>query len=220
MPVHIHRDDFNAKGDLLVATADNTMAILSVGTDGQLLVADSTASNGIKWSDRTLFIGTADKTVTNTVTETSIVPTGVGSLTLAANYLTVGKTIRMRIGGIYSTPVASTPSVLIKIKLGTTVIATVTTTGLLAGASSLEFDGEILITCRSTGASGSVMVHGDIEYATGIGGTISVDPLNNSGAVTTVDTTASKLLDTTITWDSATASRSVKTTICTVEALN
>lgn len=167
-----------------------------------------------------LFTQTADKTVTNTVAETSIVGTGVGSLTLPANFFTVGRTIRLRIGGIYSTPAIATPSVVVKVKYGSTVIATKTTTSLLSGASALEFDGEILITCRSTGATGTVMCHGDIEYATGVAGTIAVDPLNNGGATTTIDTTASSLLDVTVTWDTNTTTRIVTSIACTAETLN
>jgi hypothetical protein len=41
---------FDAKGDLLVASAADTVARLAVGTDGYLLTAASTASNGITWA--------------------------------------------------------------------------------------------------------------------------------------------------------------------------
>jgi hypothetical protein len=41
----------NAKGDLLAGTADNTIAALTVGTNGQVLTADSTVSpTGLKWA--------------------------------------------------------------------------------------------------------------------------------------------------------------------------
>jgi hypothetical protein len=44
-------DIFTTKGDIAVATAANIAARLEVGTDGQMLVADSSESTGMKWTD-------------------------------------------------------------------------------------------------------------------------------------------------------------------------
>ena len=41
---------FDTKGDLLVASADNTPAKLPAGTNGYLLTANSSATNGIEWA--------------------------------------------------------------------------------------------------------------------------------------------------------------------------
>jgi hypothetical protein len=42
--------NIDAKGDLLVGTADNTIGRLAVGTNGYTLVADSVEATGLKWA--------------------------------------------------------------------------------------------------------------------------------------------------------------------------
>lgn len=41
----------DAKGDLIAGTANDTVARLPIGTNGQILTADSAQSTGIKWAD-------------------------------------------------------------------------------------------------------------------------------------------------------------------------
>lgn len=165
-----------------------------------------------------LFRATADKTVTNTTSETSAIPTGVGTKTLQADWWVVGRTIRIRGHGTYSTPAVTGGTVTIKIKLGSTVIATVATSALLVGATGAAFKFEAIITCRSVGASGTVIVGGAADYQVA-GGARVFDNLDNGGATTTVDTTAEVDIDVTVTWDTASSSKIVKTTIATLEVL-
>lgn len=49
-PNAISKTIMDAKGDLISATGADTPARLAVGTDGQVLVADSTQTTGLKWA--------------------------------------------------------------------------------------------------------------------------------------------------------------------------
>ena len=46
----VQKSTIDAKGDLLVGTADNTIGRLAVGTNGYTLVADSAETTGLKWA--------------------------------------------------------------------------------------------------------------------------------------------------------------------------
>jgi hypothetical protein len=46
----VQRSLVDAKGDLIAATADNTLARLPVGTNGHVLTADSAETAGVKWA--------------------------------------------------------------------------------------------------------------------------------------------------------------------------
>ncbi len=46
---YISKTIVNAKGDLIVATADDTVARVAVGTNGTILTADSTQASGVSW---------------------------------------------------------------------------------------------------------------------------------------------------------------------------
>jgi len=74
----------DAKGDLIAATAADTPARLAVGTNGQVLTADSTAATGLAWAAS---IGT----YTNYTPTISGVTQGNG--TLIARYAQSGKTV-------------------------------------------------------------------------------------------------------------------------------
>jgi hypothetical protein len=78
----------DAKGDLVVGTADNTYDNLSVGTNDTVLVADSGQAKGVKWA-QVPTAGIADLAVTaakianDTITATQVAANAIGSSELA-----------------------------------------------------------------------------------------------------------------------------------------
>ena len=87
---------FDTKGDILVASADNTPVKLAAGTNGYLLTANSSATNGIEWAAAPVSLpsqsGESGKYLTTDGTTASwgtlVVPIITGTSTVSANTAT------------------------------------------------------------------------------------------------------------------------------------
>jgi hypothetical protein len=77
---------FDAKGDLLVASADNTPTKLTVGTNGYILTANTSAANGIEWA---------------------AAPAGYSPPTLGSTQIASGATVTTISGLTLSSPIVS-----------------------------------------------------------------------------------------------------------------
>jgi hypothetical protein len=71
----------DAKGDLLVGTGADTVGRLAVGTNGQMLVADSDASAGVKWATagKVLQVVQTRYTTATSIASTSMTDTGLSA---------------------------------------------------------------------------------------------------------------------------------------------
>lgn len=161
----------------------------------------------------TLFIQTATGTIANSTTETAISSTGVGSLVLPAGFFVAGRSLRISARGIRSNLL--TPTMRLKLKFGSTAILD---TGAIASITEtnglITFDG--LITCRTTGGSGTVFSQGAYGQ---IGLTPTLSQIVSTGTVT-VDTTASQTISLTATWGVANALNTISLTNFIVESIS
>ena len=201
----------------------------------RLVQKAGTAVDGDLWNDSTqealqtfvsgieqtlvgvIFTQTADQTIADTTTETTLFGTGVGTLTLPANFWVVGKTIRIEIHGDFAD--TGNPTVDIHVFYGATKISDSSPITLSGLSGTEEWETTVIITCRSVGATGTVETVIDWEYETTTGSS-AIERLDVSGTLTTIDTTASGVLDVTFQWGTAAAANTITSEVGYVEVLN
>ena len=135
-------------------------------------------------------------TLTNTTTETDILGTGVGSLTIPANIFKVGDGFHGKIGGTISAQ--NGDSIIIRIKSGTTTLASTGAISLQA-VTSLAWEIELDFTIRTLGATGQIFTNGNFAYNRNTG---SLEGFV-FGDLQTINTTISNTLSVTAEWQQA-----------------
>jgi len=101
----VYKSDYNAKGDILSASANDTPLIISVGADGTFLVADSTTATGLKWgSPAPSYIANLDDISGSFDGVTTSFPLTIASVAYAP---TPTSNIMVFIGGVAQTPGAT-----------------------------------------------------------------------------------------------------------------
>ena len=178
--------------------------------DSTRKVYQSNVSGVINSSSGCIFTQTSTQSITNTTTETTMLGSGIGTKTLPTNFFTPGKTVRITIKGYYS---RASSNVTLKLKLGATTLATSPTQNPGTGTNLTWFQ-EMDITCRTTGATGTVMAQGYVDPEVGA----IIGMVNTT--TTTIDTTASQTIDVTLQWSGTGAGNSVNATNVIIEVLN
>lgn len=157
------------------------------------------------------FSQTADVSIASSTAETTLIGAGQGTVTLAANQLRVGTAIRItatgygqRTGGNYT----------FRVKLGgTTIIATATSAAAWAANGMFRLDA--LITCRTTGATGTVQGQGVVMVGTTV---VDGQPMQLVATGTsTIDTTGTLAIDVTGQFSASAATNTVTVTNLLIE---
>lgn len=159
-------------------------------------------------SGGTIYTATAAGAVTNTITETSIIGTGTGSTTIAANTIVAGSIIRVRFGGKLRTN-NTTSNFNVKVKIGASVFQLGASNINNTSATDWPFMGTFDLVALGTGAtaavSGGLFTTHTANATPTTGSTWAV---NLSTAGTTIDTTVANAVDVTGTWAVAHANNS------------
>lgn len=146
-----------------------------------------------------LFTQTVDATVANTAAETGLLSAGRGSKTMPAGLMEVGTVIRLSLAGHIST--TGTPDINYRVKLNGVELAS-TGNQTLAGISAVGWRLFLNITCRTTGASGTVVASGFIRQGASLFGLVKT-------TTTTIDTTIGQLVEVTADWSAADAANTI-----------
>lgn len=157
----------------------------------------------------------SSKTLTNSSAETSIIPADIiGSLVIPANFLTVGKVLRITALNKLTTGSGQTST--LKVKLGSTELVSTTET-LPNGLTDEGVDTTIILTCFEAGETGKIQIDGFNLIHTGTG--IVQSALRHYDALTTFDTTKEATLDITYKFSVASTSNTLKIDHFLLEAL-
>jgi hypothetical protein len=143
-----------------------------------------------------VFLATAAVTLANDGAETPIIGTGIGTLTLPANVLRANKALLHDLLGFISC--TGTPTLNIKLKLGSVVIAATGAVTLESGLSLAVLSLRAIMRCVTVGSPGTVIASGVVGIGTKL---FNLYP--TSGAAVNVDTAVSELIGITATWGAA-----------------
>jgi hypothetical protein len=167
------------------------------------------------WAETITWATSSGTAVANTTTETILFP----NITIPANYMQDGRTLRLRVFGQYST--TATPTIIFTLRwggvAGTVLCKTAAVT--LPTVTAAAWDLDIILTTRSNGSTGTVMANGHASA-----GAAADTPLTAGGVLTpaavTVDLTADTALSITGTWSAASASNTTTGLNYTIESMN
>jgi hypothetical protein len=165
--------------------------------------------------DASLFTGTANATVANTSSETTLLGSGTGSLIIPS--VVLGKCVRFRARGFWSSLALTAGNITLNFKAGSTVLATTGAMTVPLSQSNAYWEVEADINIYSITAGGVVWTQG--RFLTQIAALAAqIAGMVNTGSAGT--SSLSSALGLTATWSVASASNTITCTNVSVDSVN
>ena len=164
----------DAKGDLIGATAADTPARLAVGTNGQVLTADSTEATGLKWASGAWTAWTP--TLGNVV---------IGNGTITARYQQISKVVFFSVKVVFgsTTTISNSPSITLPVTAASQAyfianvtdagVASYTANAILPSADFTRIYMDLIDTTSSRAAAAVFSATSPFTWGTGDNFTIS-----------------------------------------------
>lgn len=197
----------------MVETLANKTLATSTRFDGTGMVEANGSGSTVSFVarvPRNLFTATGTNQVVNTTTETSVLPTGVGTNLLAANHLVVGRTIIVEAWGFHNTKATGAGTLNVRLKYGSTVLAATGAQTLTDAIANKMWRFTAEFVCQTTGAVGTVFAHGHFQPATGAVALANWPMLSTTTG--TIDTTAATAITVTAQYGTADLDNHITTT--------
>jgi len=165
-----------------------------------------------------MFLQIATVVVNNSDVETTLLGAGRGTLTIPANEVIVGTSIRVRMGGVYGSKGAAPGTLTINVLIGGVSIGTHIET-LNANETNQPWELVAILSVRTIGAAGTIQASARWLHEYAQGG--EVTDMGDFGviAVATVDTTAPMVIDVTADFSAADAANTITATNCCIEIM-
>lgn len=136
--------------------------------------------------------------------------------TIPANDCVQGRVYRATLSGTFA-DASTTPTLLVKIELGTTVIAANTATGVSSSANTFTWTATVNITCTAAVSTSSLIEADGLFTSSANGGAWFFTPLANQAA--SVNTSTSETLQAVVQWGTASSSDTITLRQMVVETL-
>jgi hypothetical protein len=190
------------KGNLIVASGV-VWDRLPVGMNGAVLKADSSRATGLRWTIGgnvlVWFTSLTSIAVTNTTTESSLIPTSLsGTKTVEPAQMVVGDIVRLEMCGTCTTLAATPGNATFRWKVNGVTLAAAGPHALPTNNALYYFRVSAVFIIRATGAGGSVGGSMEIQLPNGASNTATFRHAHSSGGPVSVDLSGGATIDLTL----------------------